>query len=172
MPLSDRVNLLVIGAGPAALSAARGFRAVRYDGEIGLVADEGLLPYRRPPLTKELLRREMREPDLTLENEHWFADHGVHLIAGRAVRLAPETRTATLAGGRVLRYEQCVLAPGAEPVRPPIPGVDDPAVRVLRSRADLHEIDRRLGGANASSSSAPASSAVRSPARCAGGGLP
>jgi 3-phenylpropionate/trans-cinnamate dioxygenase ferredoxin reductase subunit len=144
MPLSDHVDLLVVGAGPAALSAARGFRATRPGGDIGLVTDEGVLPYRRPPLTKELLRREMRETDLTLEDDHWFADHGVRLIAGRAVRLDPEGHRVVLAGGRVLTYRRCVLAPGAEPVRPSLPGVDDPAVRVLRTRSDLHEIELRL----------------------------
>jgi NADPH-dependent 2,4-dienoyl-CoA reductase/sulfur reductase-like enzyme len=37
-----------------------------------------------------------------------------------------------------------VLATGSEPTRLPIPGVDDPAVRVLRSLDHLRELERRL----------------------------
>jgi len=50
----------------------------------------------------------------------------------------------TLSGGRGLAYDSCVLATGAEPTRLPVPGADDPAVRVLRSLDDLRELKRRL----------------------------
>ena len=140
----DRLALLIVGGGPAAMAAARGFRAVRDDGRIALVTDEGRLPYRRPPLTKELLRRETTDADLPLERDTWPAEHRMDLVAGRVVALDLGARRATLAGGRALDYEQCVLATGAEPTRPAVPGVDDPAVRVLRSREDLAAIEARL----------------------------
>jgi len=141
---ADRLALLIVGGGPAAMAAARGFRAVRDDGRIALVTDEGRIPYRRPPLTKELLRREATDADLPLEAETWPAEHRMDLVAGRVVALDPHARRATLSGGRTLDYERCVLATGAEPTRPPVPGVDDPAVRVLRSREDLAAIEARL----------------------------
>jgi NADPH-dependent 2,4-dienoyl-CoA reductase/sulfur reductase-like enzyme/rhodanese-related sulfurtransferase len=39
-------------------------------------------------------------------------------------------------------YDKLVLAPGAVPIRPPIPGIDDPAVYPLRDIEDMDRIDR------------------------------
>jgi NADPH-dependent 2,4-dienoyl-CoA reductase/sulfur reductase-like enzyme len=140
----DRPALLVIGGGPAALAAARGYRAAAGEGPVALVTDEGLAPYQRPPLTKGLLRHESARADLPLERDAWFADHDVRLVTGRAVALDAQARTVTLSGGRTLHYEHCVLAPGSEPTRLPVPGADDPGVRTLRSLADFVELDRRV----------------------------
>ncbi|HLN77455.1 MAG TPA: FAD-dependent oxidoreductase [Nocardioidaceae bacterium] len=44
--------------------------------------------------------------------------------------------------GRTYResYDKLVLCPGAEPIRPPIPGADDPGVEVLRNIPDMDRI--------------------------------
>jgi NADPH-dependent 2,4-dienoyl-CoA reductase/sulfur reductase-like enzyme len=68
----------------------------------------------------------------------------VRLIGGRAVALDADARTVELAGGRTLDYVSCVLATGAEPTRLPVPGADDPGVRVLRSLDHLRELRARL----------------------------
>ncbi|MBI4860902.1 MAG: FAD-dependent oxidoreductase, partial [Candidatus Riflebacteria bacterium] len=41
---------------------------------------------------------------------------------------------------RSVPYDALILSPGAEPVRPPIPGSDDPAVFTLRTLADMDAI--------------------------------
>ncbi|MGB8652033.1 MAG: FAD-dependent oxidoreductase [Mycobacteriales bacterium] len=41
-------------------------------------------------------------------------------------------------------YDRLVLCPGAEPVRPPIPGADDPLVDVLRNIPDMDRIIAQL----------------------------
>jgi NADPH-dependent 2,4-dienoyl-CoA reductase/sulfur reductase-like enzyme/rhodanese-related sulfurtransferase len=50
--------------------------------------------------------------------------------------------------GRTYResYDTLVLCPGAEPIRPPIPGADDPGVDVLRNIPDMDRIISRLDG--------------------------
>ncbi|MGH2890949.1 MAG: NAD(P)/FAD-dependent oxidoreductase, partial [Solirubrobacteraceae bacterium] len=110
------------------------------------------MPYRRPPLTKELLRGELPEAQLPLEPEAWLAEHEVSLVSGRALSLSlsvdgsPDAGAGelTLAGGRALRWRSCVLATGAEPKRLPLPGSDDPAVRVVRTLDDVRELLARL----------------------------
>jgi NADPH-dependent 2,4-dienoyl-CoA reductase/sulfur reductase-like enzyme len=140
--MSDKFELLVIGGGPAGFSAVRAYREADGRGPVAIVCDEQRMPYRRPPLTKELLRGETTEESLPLEAETWLTEHGVQLICGRAVRLDLRQREVTLSGGRELSYSSCVLATGSEPTR--LPGSDDPGVRVLRSLDDLRELEHRL----------------------------
>ncbi len=136
--------LLVIGGGPAGLAVARAYREAEGDGAVAIITDEQRMPYNRPPLSKELLRGESTVEDLPLEEETWLAEHDVGLVSGRAVALLPESRRVKLSGGRELGYATCVIATGAEPRRLPVAGVDDPAVRVLRSLDHLLELERRL----------------------------
>jgi NADPH-dependent 2,4-dienoyl-CoA reductase/sulfur reductase-like enzyme len=146
--MTDRFELLVLGGGPAGLSAARGYRSAGGEGEVAIVTDEHRMPYRRPPLTKELLRGESTEAELPIEPEQWLTDAGVALVSGRAVRLDAGARAASLTGGRELSYGRCVLSTGAEPTRLPIAGSDDPGVRVIRSLDHVRELLSRLDGAS------------------------
>ncbi|MGE5763241.1 MAG: FAD-dependent oxidoreductase [Mycobacterium leprae] len=64
----------------------------------------------------------------------------------RIDRGAKEVEVRDLASGRTYResYDTLVLCPGAEPIRPPIPGADDERVDVLRDIADMDRIIVRL----------------------------
>jgi NADPH-dependent 2,4-dienoyl-CoA reductase/sulfur reductase-like enzyme/rhodanese-related sulfurtransferase len=57
-------------------------------------------------------------------------------------REAREVVARDLRAGREYRepYDALVLSPGAEPIRPPIPGIDDPAVLALRNMGDMDAI--------------------------------
>jgi NADPH-dependent 2,4-dienoyl-CoA reductase/sulfur reductase-like enzyme len=142
--MTDGFELLVIGGGPAGLSAARAYRDAGGHGRVGIVTDEHRMPYQRPPLTKDLLRGDSSEADLPLEDEGWLQARDVLLISGRATALDADARQVSLSGGRQLGYRKCVLATGAEPTRLPVPGADDPAVRVVRSLDHVRELQRRL----------------------------
>jgi 3-phenylpropionate/trans-cinnamate dioxygenase ferredoxin reductase component len=137
-------ELLIVGGGPAALSAARAYREAGGPGSVGIVTDERRMPYERPSLSKGLLRGEIAEEEIPLESERWPAQHDVALVGGRAVSLDFAQRTLLLSGGREIAYGSCLLATGAEPVRLPIPGADDPGVRTLRSLEDNRELRARL----------------------------
>jgi 3-phenylpropionate/trans-cinnamate dioxygenase ferredoxin reductase component len=143
--VSTPYALLIIGGGPAGLSAARAYRDAGAEGRVGIVTDEGRMPYRRPPLTKDLLRGESAEADLPLEDESWLDEQGVDLIAGRAVALDAQRRRALLSGGRELEYTSCVLATGSEPTRLAVPGGDRPWVHVVRTVEHVQRLTARLG---------------------------
>jgi 3-phenylpropionate/trans-cinnamate dioxygenase ferredoxin reductase subunit len=145
--MNDEYELLAIGGGPAGLSAARGYRDAGGTGAVAIVTDEHRMPYRRPPLTKELLRGEASERELPLEEERWLGRLDVGLIGGRAVMIDPASRSVTLSGGRVLRYRECMLATGSEPTRLPVPGADDPGVVVVRTLDHVRELLVLIDGA-------------------------
>ena len=142
--MSDEVDLLVLGGGPAGLSAARTYRAAGARGAVAIVTDEHRMPYNRPPLTKDFLRGESSEDELPIEDEAWLVEQDVGLVSGRAVALDPDERAVALSGGRELGYSSCVLATGAEPTRLPVPGADHPRVRVIRTLDHVRELTARL----------------------------
>ncbi len=146
MSSAGAYQFLIIGGGPAALAAARGYRAAGGQGRVALICDERRMPYRRPALSKELLRGEIAETEIALESERRLAGAAVELIAARAVSLDPGAHSVLLSGGRELSYARCLIATGAEPARLPVPGAEDAAVRTLRSLEDMRELRSRLAG--------------------------
>jgi NADPH-dependent 2,4-dienoyl-CoA reductase/sulfur reductase-like enzyme len=142
--VSDGVEFLIVGGGPAGLSAARAYRAAGGEGEVAILTDEHRVPYNRPPLTKELLRGELDEAELLIEEEAWLVEHRIGVIGGRAVHLDVERRAVTLSGLGELGYRTCLLATGAEPVRLALPGADDPAVGVIRTVDHVRDLLRRV----------------------------
>jgi len=136
--------LVIVGGGPAALSAARGYREAGGSGEVVMLCAEDLPPYRRPPLTKEYLRGEMGREGLPLEDEGWYRENGVRLLLStRAAALDPARRTVRVAGGEEIPYESCVLATGAEPAQLSVPGADDPGIALMRRVPDADRLRGR-----------------------------
>lgn len=143
--MSETYDWLIIGGGPAGIAAARGYRDAGGAGPVALITDEHRMPYRRPPLTKELLRGELAEDELPMESEDWLRDQRISLISGRAVSLDADRREVLISGGRRLEYRDALLATGAEPARIPVPGADHPGVRVIRALDHVRELIVRLG---------------------------
>ncbi len=132
---------MIVGAGPAGLSTARAYRACGGEAEVTLVGEEPLLPYRRPPLTKELVRGELGAHELAIETEDWFAANDVKLLRGaRVTSIAPEEGVVTLESYVRLPAETIVLAAGSRPARPPIAGAEHPDVHTIRTLADSERV--------------------------------
>ncbi len=128
-------GLVVLGGGPAGLSAARSFREHGGTGPVRIVSADQHPPYDRPPLSKDFLRGESEVDALPLEEEAFYAEHDVELVLRRrAVDLDPAHRTLRLDDGSELAYGTCVLALGSVPAVLPVPGADHPDLFVLRSR--------------------------------------
>jgi 3-phenylpropionate/trans-cinnamate dioxygenase ferredoxin reductase subunit len=137
-------RIVIVGAGPAGLATARAYREHGGRGSVTLLGEEPLLPYQRPPLTKDFLRRQLDAAELPIERERWFADHDVQLQLGTRVRaIEPAEGTVTFEGG-VLESDAIVLATGSEPLRPDLPGMDHSAVMTMRTLADSVRLAKRI----------------------------
>ena len=135
------VDVLLVGGGVASTRCARTLRRQGFTGSILLVGDEDVPPYNRPPLSKELLREDL-PTELTLaEPMSWYERRGVELkLSARATSIDPEARTVDFADGAQVRFGQLLLATGAEPRRPSLPGAE--RARLLRTAG----CDRAAGG--------------------------
>ncbi|MCK5350532.1 MAG: FAD-dependent oxidoreductase, partial [Desulfobacula sp.] len=69
-------------------------------------------------------------PDAMLENA------GITVIKERVTGVDSKEKNVTLEGGKVLSFDKLLLANGAEPVIPPLPGRDLQGVFTLRSTPD------------------------------------
>jgi 3-phenylpropionate/trans-cinnamate dioxygenase ferredoxin reductase component len=140
-----------VGGGPAGLAAARAYRAAGGAGEVTILGAERHPPYRRPPLSKEFLRGAMARAELAIEPPDWFAAQGVALRAGTEARsVQPEAGRLVTVNDEEIPFDACLLATGSEPVRPPLPGADDPEVLVLRTVEHSERLAARaLPGARA-----------------------
>jgi NADPH-dependent 2,4-dienoyl-CoA reductase/sulfur reductase-like enzyme len=61
-------------------------------------------------------------------------------------RAAKKVRAREIASGREYQeaYDKLILAPGAAPIRPPLPGIDLPGVFTLRNLQDMDRIKAKL----------------------------
>jgi 3-phenylpropionate/trans-cinnamate dioxygenase ferredoxin reductase subunit len=131
-------TFVIVGAGMAGGKAVETLREEGFDGRIVLLGAEPERPYERPPLSKDYLRGEAERGGVYLqEDAGWYEEHDVELRASAtAESLDVGGRAVALADGERVSYDALLLATGAEPKRPPIPGVDLDGVHVLRTFAD------------------------------------
>jgi 3-phenylpropionate/trans-cinnamate dioxygenase ferredoxin reductase subunit len=128
------MRYVLIGGGLASATAAEHIRKRDASGEITLVGAEPHLPYHRPPLSKDYLRGEAELKDTLIQPEEWYRENRVEVLRGvRATALDTKAKTVALDGGSSLTYDRALIATGAEPNRPPIPGLDLHGVFLLRS---------------------------------------
>ena len=159
-------DLIVIGGGPAGHSAAAAYREAGGRGTVLVLAGEEHAPYERPPLSKDLLRGESEPDALPMRGARLLrASRGVEVRHAEAAALDAGGRVVTLADGEALAFERCVLATGAQPLRPSIAGADAPGVHLLRTIDHALGPARRRAPGRPRSSSARGSSAARRPRR-------
>ncbi|MBC9225381.1 hypothetical protein GL325_03505 [Aeromicrobium sp. 636] len=130
-------SLVIVGAGLAAAKAVERLRDEGYEGSITVVGAEPHAPYERPPLSKDLLLG--RETDPLVLDPRWWAEHDVRLVTGdRATSLDRDGRRVTLDSGERVSYDLLVLATGAQPRVPDLPGAD--TALYLRTREDSAQV--------------------------------
>ena len=140
-----RFDILIVGSGHAGAQAAIILRQLGFAGSIGLVGEEPLLPYERPPLSKDYLLGEKSFERMLLRPERFWVEHDIALLPGRRViAVRPEEKRVSLADGGSLDYGRLIWAAGGTPRMLACPGGDGPGVRTIRTRHDVDAILERL----------------------------
>jgi 3-phenylpropionate/trans-cinnamate dioxygenase ferredoxin reductase component len=137
-------TVVVVGSGVAGASAAMTLRAEGFAGRVVLVGAEPELPYRRPPLSKEVLRGKQGPERIRLRPPTFYEEQAIELRPGvEAVALDPATREVALSSGETMGYDRLLLATGGRP-RTLGAGPLPDGVSTLRSLADVAPLRARL----------------------------
>ncbi|MEX0288277.1 MAG: NAD(P)/FAD-dependent oxidoreductase [Flavobacteriaceae bacterium] len=133
---------IVIGASHAGVNVAFALRREGWDGTILLFDADKTLPYHRPPLSKTYFTSEDTIEKHLLKPAESYDKENITLRLGATVsRIDSETKRVTLDDGETLSYDKLVIATGARPIIPPIPGIETTSgIFPLRTAADVSKI--------------------------------
>jgi nitrite reductase (NADH) large subunit len=134
------VRVVIVGSGIAGIAAAESLRAASPSAEITVVSKESELPYYRLNLTR-YLAGEIGEEALPIHAAAWYDEQQVRLMRRTevsAIHLAEHT--IELQDGTKLPFDKLLLASGAHPFVPPIPGAQREGVTSLRTLEDARQI--------------------------------
>ena len=115
------MKIIIIGAGPAGVTAAETVRLFDRQAELIMLTDEPYLPYSPPAMADHFIHGSdlhlWRAPD-------WNEQTGVDYRSGvRVTVIEPETHRIRLAAGEMLNYDRLVIATGAR-LYAPLTGAD------------------------------------------------
>jgi len=130
-------DVVIVGGGPAGRVIVHALQAAEAGLSVTLIKDEAInvnrcaVPYGispAKPITKYLIPNEL------------VTDFGADLLVERVEAIEPDRHAVRLASGQKLGYGQLVLATGARPLIPPIPGIEAEHITPVRSRDDLSRL--------------------------------
>jgi NADPH-dependent 2,4-dienoyl-CoA reductase/sulfur reductase-like enzyme len=137
------MRYLILGGGPAGISAARTLRKAKPDAEIVIATDETEAPYLRPLLPDLILGDVGTEAVLDPQGKD-LGEKGIRTLAGRiATRLDTGTRRVDFSDGTKEGYDVLLVATGGRPDVPAPLRKDLPPIRVFDSMEDALAIRER-----------------------------
>src|ERR1700719_5011212 len=96
-------QVVIIDAVHGGFQLAASLRQHGFDGTIALLSDEPVLPYQRPPLSKDYLSGKIGLDLLLMRPEAFYRDHRIDYLPGtRAVEIDRAARPLCLASGERL----------------------------------------------------------------------
>lgn len=134
------VHHVILGAGPAGVTAAETVRKHAPDAKITLIAGEPEPPYSRMAIPY-LLEGKIEEHGTYLrQTDSHYDDKRIEYKRGPVSRVDTASKTLTCADGSTVSYDKLLIATGATPIRPPIKGLDQHGVHTCWTLEDARHI--------------------------------
>lgn len=140
------MKVVIVGGVAGGASAAARLRRLDEQAEITIFERSGYISYANCGLPYYIGGVIEEQEELTLQTPASFQRRfNIEVKVGHEVqaidRAQKQVTVCDLASGQTFQagYDKLILAPGAQPVRPPLPGVDSPRLLTLRTVEDtLH----------------------------------
>ncbi len=135
---------LIIGTGPAALSAAETIRGINPQDEIMLVSKEDCLPY-SPAALPYVLAGRITENGLFNRDAGYFVDRHINItLAKEVIRIIPGEKNVIYHNGEKERYDNLLIASGATSMVQNYPGVNESDLVIFHTLRDMRRLTSML----------------------------
>ncbi|MGR3984092.1 MAG: FAD-dependent oxidoreductase [Gammaproteobacteria bacterium] len=131
---------IILGAGPAGVVAAETLRGLDADAAIGIFGDEPEPPYSRMAIPYLLSGRIEERGTHLRKRDNYFAARNIEVAGARAERVDAKAKRVHFAGGETRDYDKLLVATGARPLTPPIPGIEHARVSSCWTLSDARAI--------------------------------
>ena len=140
---------VILGAGPAGVVAAETLCKIDPGSDVTLVAGEDEAPYSRMAIPYVLTEKIGEDGTHLRKVDGHYAAMGINVVHAHAEAVSPKGGTVKLSNGDTLKYDRLLVATGAHPIAPPVPGLDLPGVHHCWTLEDARAIaGRAQKGAN------------------------
>lgn len=141
------MSYLIIGNGPAGVSAIERIREIDSQGKIVLVSGENNPPYSRI-MIPEYMTAEVEEEKLFYRGTNFYEQHNVDIRQGcKVTKIIPPKKMVLLDNGEKINYNRLLIASGSRPVVPPWVDTGIKGIFTLWNKADSEVISGYLGEA-------------------------
>jgi nitrite reductase (NADH) large subunit len=135
------MKILIIGAGPAGVSAVETLRSFDRQAQVTMLSDEPYLPYSPPAMVDHFLSGSQAH---LWRDADWPAQMGVEYRSGvKATSIEPEAKRVRLANGEVLAYDKLVIATGSR-LYAPVEGADLKGIYNFKSLSAAEALVKRI----------------------------
>lgn len=145
--MSKKLKLVIIGGVAGGASAAARARRLSEDAEIILIERGGYISFANCGLPYHIEGKIQNRKQLLVQTpEKMSARYNIDVrVQHEVLSIHPEKKSVSIKDlneGREYEesYDYLILSPGAEPVKPPIPGINHPRVCSLRNIEDMDHI--------------------------------
>ena len=134
------MNHVIVGAGPAGIIAAETLRRLDQHAQITVIGAETNAPYSRMAIPY-FLADDITESGTHLRHSaNHFLEQKIEVRQGVVAALSPKDRNIRFDDNQTLSYDKLLLACGSHTLRPPIPGIDLPAIENCWTLEDARKI--------------------------------
>ncbi len=142
------MKIIIIGAGPAGVTAAETVRIFDRQAELTMLTDEPYLPYSPPAMADHFI---LGTDNHLWRPSDWPAQTGVNYRSGmRVVAIEPEAHCIHLVNGEVLSYDQLLISTGAR-LYAPLTGAELPGIYNFKSLSSAENLVAKVRAGQANS---------------------
>ncbi|OAN54573.1 pyridine nucleotide-disulfide oxidoreductase [Paramagnetospirillum marisnigri] len=135
---------VIIGAGPAGVTAAETLRREAPADNVTLICGEPGPPYSRMAIPYALAGKIGEDGTRLRQRDGHFESLGIAVRHDRVTAIDAAAHRLTLAEGGSLAYDRLLIATGSSPARPSIPGLDLPGVHACWTLEDMRKVTAQL----------------------------
>ncbi len=137
------MKYVIIGAGPAGVVAAETLRKQDPSSEITMISGEGASPHSRMAIPYFLTGKIEESGTYLRKTDGYFNDCGIKVVDDRVSSVDVKAQNISLEGGSKVEYDKLLVASGARPIKPPVPGLDRPGIYHCWTLEDSKNIVQR-----------------------------